>query len=136
MKKKRPTLFLLVILIVGLSSCNPKKIGPPTADNLKYEKLKLVKVVKPSSSVLDVFGDTLDLNRYYLFTANWSLVPVDGKKSSIGDYSSIDEYLSSLKSMGNLQGDTITTTLAIGGPNVTLYFFDIKNIEIEKITIF
>jgi len=126
--------FILLTTIFTSCSESSKKLSP-TLEETRSEKMTLVQVVNNEGKLTDVFGDSLVKTNFYVFTKTYQLLPISNKGSSPINRMSVEEYLSSLNSMGNLTSDTLETTLTNGGPWISLRIFNIKGISVASITL-
>lgn len=129
-------LLLSVAITIALTSCIHAPDEP--TDLIKksmQEKMNLVQVVHCDPKTTDVFGDSVQVGKYYVYTNHYELVPVAYVGTLSPGRSTIQEYLDAKKSAGNLHSDTTTVIQVHFRPQITLRIYDLKGVDVSEISL-
>jgi hypothetical protein len=137
---KMPNLLLgAIFILVVLVQCTKKveQDKKDAADDLRSEKFVLVKYLSSYGvTIRDAYGDTVTTDKYYSYPKmGAALIPVDYlHEMNPLTRTSIDQYLSSLNSLGNLHTDTIDAFLLVGNLKIKLLRYDIRGLSMSPVS--
>lgn len=137
---KTSVYFSIFVMIVfsSIGCSNKTKSSPPSKEfDINLENLRLVRVIDNRFKAKDVWGNALMVDRYYAYTQTGQMLPVSYRRNPMipNTFMSIEEYLSSLRSMGNLKSDTVLEPFHINAPTswvkVVIEIYNIRNLSLD-----
>lgn len=122
--------LLSLAFFVTLMSCHNRV--KPSPEQMKQEKLTLVKVIKASKNAYDVFGDTLKTySQYYIYSkASANLISISGMKE--GGNMTVNNYLTGMGLLGKEGSDTVTLVVGMPRETITVRQFRLKDIRLSS----